>query len=66
MALMMGALYDALVSGGIAVDKAQKAAEEAAGYENRIAAIEGQLKLHTWMLSIIVGGIIVLVLRSFV
>ena len=43
MALMMGSFYDALRSGGIEDDKARKAAEEVAGYENRLAPIESRL-----------------------
>jgi hypothetical protein len=65
MALMLGSLYDALISGGIAKDKAQKAAEEVAGYETRLAAIEARLTLLTWMVGIVIAGIIALLLRSF-
>ncbi len=50
MAMMMSALYDALRSAGAADEPARKAAEEAAGYENRFGKIEGDLKLLKWMI----------------
>jgi hypothetical protein len=42
MTLRLGALHDALLDPGN-VEKAQKAAEEVAGYENRLASIEARL-----------------------
>lgn len=48
MTLRLGALHDALLDPGNA-EKAQRAAEEVAGYENRLAAIESRLTLLTWM-----------------
>jgi hypothetical protein len=49
MALQLGALRDALLSAGVPPDKADKAAEEVAGYENRLSAIETRLAVLTWM-----------------
>jgi hypothetical protein len=49
MALMLGSLRDALVDAGASADKADKAAEEAAGYENRLAKIETDVALLKWM-----------------
>jgi len=57
MSLRLGALHDALLDPGNA-DKALKAAEEVAGYENRLSAIDGKLTVLTWM----VGTLIVIVL----
>jgi hypothetical protein len=52
MSLRMGALYDALRSAqGISHEDAKKAAEEVAGYENRLAGIETRLTLLTWIAS---------------
>jgi hypothetical protein len=48
MTLRLGALHDALLDPGNA-DKAVRAAEEVAGYENRLASIESRLILLTWM-----------------
>ena len=49
MALQLGALRDALLSAGAPPNEANKAAEEVAGYENRLAAIETRLTVLTWM-----------------
>lgn len=57
MALQLGALREALIDAGAAQDKANKAAEELAGYENRLAGIDlrleqltGRVTLLTWMI----------------
>ena len=49
MALMMGALYDALKSANVDDEKARKAAEEVASFEQRITAIAGDLSIVKWM-----------------
>jgi len=49
MALQLGALRDALLEAGVSEDKARKAAEEMAGYENRLASIDTRLSVLTWM-----------------
>jgi hypothetical protein len=56
MALQLGALREALIEAGASTDKADKAAEEVASYENRLAGIEtklvrldGKVNLLTWM-----------------
>jgi hypothetical protein len=46
MAIMMGKLYAALRAGEIPEDKAIAAAEEVAGFENRLA----DMRLVKWML----------------
>ena len=43
MALQLGALREALIDAGASVEKADKAAEEVASYENRLAGIETEL-----------------------
>jgi hypothetical protein len=53
MALQLGALREALIEAGASPEKANKAAEELAGYENRLAGIETKLAVLMWM----VGGI---------
>ncbi len=67
MALMLGVLYDALIAANVPGDKAQKAAEEAAGYENRVARIEGDLTLLKWMVGFntaLVLGVLTLLSRD--
>ncbi len=49
MALQLGALRDALIDAGAQPDKAAKAAEELAGYDNRLAAMDTRLSVLTWM-----------------
>jgi phage shock protein A len=63
---MLGSLRDALVSAGAPEDKAAKAAEEVAGYENRLnglemhlagiegrlAGVERQVSILQWMVGL--------------
>jgi hypothetical protein len=63
MTTMIAEVYDALVAAGSPEDKARKAAEAIAGYENRFTAIEqrltrieGDLKLLTWMIGFNLAG----------
>jgi hypothetical protein len=56
MALQLGALRDALLDAGASPEKAEKATEELAAYENRLGGIEtkieqlnGKLTLVHWM-----------------
>ena len=45
MAVMLGNLYRALVTAGAPGEEAQKAAEEVAGFESRLAGIESKVSL---------------------
>lgn len=58
MALQLGALRAALLDAGAAPDKADKASEEVAGYETRLAKIDTDLTLLKWMVgaSLALGG----------
>ena len=49
MAMMLGALYKALLEGQVPEDAARRAAEEVAGYDSRLAKIEADLALLKWM-----------------
>ena len=49
MALQLGALREALLDAGASLDKANKAAEELASYETRLAGIETKLAVLVWM-----------------
>lgn len=49
MATMISEVYDALKDAGASEDKARKAAEAIAAYENRFAKTESDLKLLPWM-----------------
>ena len=73
MTTMIAEVYDALLAAGSPEDKARKAAEAIASYENRFtsrdqrfAKIEGDLKLLTWMVGFNLAasvGLIFLFLR---
>jgi hypothetical protein len=47
---MLGNLYRALVTAGAPDDEAQKAAEEVAGFESRLAGIGSKVSLLQWMM----------------
>jgi len=49
MALQLGALRDALIDAWAKPEKADKAAEELAGCENRLASIDPRLSVLTWI-----------------
>jgi hypothetical protein len=48
MALQPGALRTALIAAGASTEKADRASEEVAGYENLPASLEGKVNLMTW------------------
>jgi hypothetical protein len=55
MAGMMGNLYDALKSAGADDEKARKAAEEIAAYDNRFAKVESDVAILKWMVGFNIG-----------
>jgi hypothetical protein len=60
MAMMLGALYRALVTAHVPEDEARSAAEEVAGYESRLAAIDTRLAVIQALLGVImllIGGL---------
>ena len=61
MAIMISELYDALLAAGAPEEKARKAAETLAGFENRFAKIETDLLVLKWM----TGTAIVLLIGGF-
>jgi hypothetical protein len=60
MALQLGALREALIEAGASSEKADKASEELAGYDSRLAQIETRLVLLTWMVGGIYGVLILI------
>jgi hypothetical protein len=65
MALMLGSLYTALRSANVPDAEAQKAAEEAAGYENRLAGIESRVSTLTWMVGVVGAMQVAILVRLF-
>jgi hypothetical protein len=53
--MQLGALRTALLEAGASVEKAEKAAEEGASYETRLAGIESRVSVLTWMVGANVG-----------
>ncbi len=50
---------------GAPEDKARKAAEAIASYENRFSRIETDLLVLKWMTGTILGGVVALVIKAF-
>lgn len=50
MATMIAEVYDAFKAAGVDDDKARKAAEAIASYENRFTRIETDLSVMKWMI----------------
>ena len=66
MTTMVAEVYDALLAAGAPEDKARKAAEAIAAYENRFVRIEADLNLLKWMVGFVLAlcvAILVLQLR---
>lgn len=55
MAVMLGSLYGALKEAGASEEKATKAAEELAGYDNRFAKPETDVAVVKWMLGVVIA-----------
>jgi hypothetical protein len=72
MPVMSGEVYDALTEAGASPEKARKAAEAVAGYENRFAGLEGRLlkmdgdlTLLKWMVGFNVALTVGVLVRLF-
>lgn len=66
MARMISEVYDAFIAVGTPEEKARKAAEAIANYENWFARIEGDLLVLKWMTGTILGGVVALVIKTFI
>ncbi len=72
MALMVGALYDALRSANVDDDKARKAAEEVADLRKRtgdskadLSAVKGDVAPLKWMIGFVLATNIAILFRLF-
>ncbi len=65
MATMISEVYDAFIAAGAPEDKARKAAEALANYENRFSRIDADLLVLKWMTGTILGGVVALVIKTF-
>jgi len=66
VATMISEVYDAFIAAGAPEEKARKAAEAIANYENRFARTEGDLLVLKWMTGTILGGVVALVIKTFI
>ena len=55
MALRLGSRQDALLDAGASPEKAQRAAEEAAGYETRLSSLDTKVSVLTWMVATVIA-----------
>jgi DNA integrity scanning protein DisA with diadenylate cyclase activity len=66
MALQLGALRDALLDAGAKPEKADKAAEELAGYEHEFAEIKSDLRVLKWSQAATLAGVVAILIKLFV
>ncbi len=65
MSTMIFEVYDALKEAGATEDKAKKAAEALAAYENRFTRVEGDLNLLKWMVGFNLAMSVGILLKLF-
>jgi hypothetical protein len=65
VATMISEVYDAFIAAGTPEEKARKAAEAIASYENRFSRIERDLAVLKWMTGTTLAGVIALVVKTF-
>ena len=62
---MISEVYDALKEAGASEEKARKAAEAVATYENRFARIESEFALVKWMIGFNLAMTVVVLWKVF-
>ena len=65
MSVRVSEVYDALREAGASDEKSRAAAQAIADYDQRFSRIDAEIKLHRLMLTLVLGGVIVLILKSF-
>lgn len=66
MATMISEVYDAFIAAGTPEDKARKAAEALADYENRFTRIDAELVILKWMVGFGIALNVAILVRLFV
>lgn len=66
MATMISEVYDAFIAAGTPEDKARKAAEALADYENRFTGIDAELVILKWMVGFGIALNVAILVRLFV
>lgn len=65
MSTMIFEVYDALKDAGATEEKAKKAAESLANYENRFNKVESELNPLKWMVGFNIGLSVAILLKLF-
>lgn len=65
MSVMVTELYDALIAAGALKEKARKAAEALANYNDRFNRIETDIAVLKWMTGTVLAGVVALVVKTF-
>lgn len=66
MATMISEVYDAFIAAGTPEDKARKAAEALADYENRFTRIDAEPVILKWMVGFGIALNVAILVRLFV
>ena len=66
MATVISEVYDAFIAAGTPEDKARKAAEALADYENRFTKIDAELVILKWMVGFGIALSVAILVRLFV
>lgn len=65
MTMMVTEVYDAFLAAGAPEDKAVKAAQALASFDNRFNKVEADLRLLKWMVGLVMAGIVALITKTF-
>ena len=65
MATMISEVYDAFIAAGAPEEKARKAAEALADYENRLTRIDSELLILKWMVGFGIALNVAILTRLF-
>ena len=66
MTTMISELYDALIAGNVPEDKARKAAEALANYDDRFNVIESKLMLLQWMVGFVLVAVVIPLVKGII
>jgi hypothetical protein len=62
---MISEVYDAFIAAGAPEEKARKAAEALANYENRFTRIDAELLVLKWMVGFVIALDVAILIRVF-
>jgi hypothetical protein len=65
VATMISEVYDAFIAAGAPEEKARKAAEALADYENRFTRIDAELLVVKWMVGFVIALDVAILIRVF-